>query len=475
MAVSYLNEIEKGKKFPKPDKILTLANALGANYVDLISPDFGAKLEALSHVLKSGALDKLPLEAFGFSPGSLFELMGNAPERINVVFDLCEKIGQRFDITIDHLLRAAVLSHLEQHKYYFADLEAAAAEFRRTHDLTGAPTLAALARLLRDRWQCTIDRNSLLKAAAIPRLRAAISTEGKSILYLNPNLHERDQAFELAREIGYRHLELTPRVTTSPPLEVDSFTELVGDARASYFAGAVLLEREPFAAELHAFFARPTWDGDALLQIMTRHRATPEMFFHRISQLSLPEFGVDPLYYVRMHRESASGEIRVAKEIHHEPMVGVYAVTPEEHYCRRWISIQTLLRFEQAQLSNPQQGPIVGVHRSHLTGHTHDMFILTLAYRHAIPQPGTSAVVLGYKPTDAFKRTFRFWNDPAITFRKEGQTCERCGFTDCAERVAPPTLLERENQLALQRAGLANLQKGVATPHPELAEQPTQA
>ena len=38
MSISYLNEIEKGKKYPKEDKIELLARALGTTAPELVSP-----------------------------------------------------------------------------------------------------------------------------------------------------------------------------------------------------------------------------------------------------------------------------------------------------------------------------------------------------------------------------------------------------------------------------------------------------
>ncbi|HNI45757.1 MAG TPA: helix-turn-helix transcriptional regulator, partial [Chitinophagales bacterium] len=37
LSVSYLNEIEKGKKYPKTDKITLLANALDTDYDSMVS------------------------------------------------------------------------------------------------------------------------------------------------------------------------------------------------------------------------------------------------------------------------------------------------------------------------------------------------------------------------------------------------------------------------------------------------------
>jgi XRE family transcriptional regulator, fatty acid utilization regulator len=44
MSISYLNEIEKGKKFPKEDKIALLAGALGVEESELTSLELGKNL-----------------------------------------------------------------------------------------------------------------------------------------------------------------------------------------------------------------------------------------------------------------------------------------------------------------------------------------------------------------------------------------------------------------------------------------------
>ena len=56
LSTSYLNEIEKGKKYPKPDKVLALATALNVEYDDLLSLKLGKSLEPISHLLKSNLL-----------------------------------------------------------------------------------------------------------------------------------------------------------------------------------------------------------------------------------------------------------------------------------------------------------------------------------------------------------------------------------------------------------------------------------
>src|SRR5262245_19240071 len=92
LAVSYLNEIEKGKKYPKPEKILALARALGTTYDELVSLQLGERLHPLSGVLKSGVLQEIPLDVFGVTPTGLLEMMAASPEKISALFDTFVKI-----------------------------------------------------------------------------------------------------------------------------------------------------------------------------------------------------------------------------------------------------------------------------------------------------------------------------------------------------------------------------------------------
>ena len=62
---SYLNEIEKGKKYPKLEKLQKLADALGVAVDELVSAKMGRQLHPLLSFLESDLATSLPLSAFG--------------------------------------------------------------------------------------------------------------------------------------------------------------------------------------------------------------------------------------------------------------------------------------------------------------------------------------------------------------------------------------------------------------------------
>ena len=51
LAISYLHNIEKGKKYPKADKIITLARALNTDYNYLVSLDADKRLKPIVDLL----------------------------------------------------------------------------------------------------------------------------------------------------------------------------------------------------------------------------------------------------------------------------------------------------------------------------------------------------------------------------------------------------------------------------------------
>lgn len=90
----------------------------------------------------------------------------------------------------------------------------------------------------------TVDEQRLATAGPLAGLRS-VYLEGKPArLLIDPHLLPSQRAFVLARELGYRVLHLKERALTSSWIEVDSFEQVLNNFKASYFAGALLLDRE---------------------------------------------------------------------------------------------------------------------------------------------------------------------------------------------------------------------------------------
>lgn len=462
LAVSYLNEIEKGKKYPKPEKILSLAKALGTTYDDLVSLHLGEKLHPLSGVLKSGVLQEIPLEVFGLTPTGLLEMMAASPEKISALFDTFVKIAHRFDVTIEHLLLAAMRSYVEQNKNYFEDIEQAAETFRQKArwERRHAPDLARLRAHLIQRRNYTIDEHNLASEPALRDLRAVTlgGDTAKPRLLLNPRLGDWQKAFLLAREVGYREFGYSEPLTTSPIVKVDSFDQLLYNFRASYFAGALLLDRTLLVDDLKRIFTQTRWDGGFLATALQKYQATPEMFFHRLSQIVPRFFGLEQMYFVRFDHRRGTPEVRIGKELHYQRMHGTHSIGVNEHYCRRWISLRSLLEFDARLRQGESLSFVPGAQRSRFHGSGDEYFSISLAHPHTLEPDMLSCVTIGFLINDALRSAVKFWNDDALPWQIVSDTCERCAVTDCAERAVPPRLQQREARRTQTLAALTRLQ-----------------
>ena len=62
------------------------------------------------------------------------------------------------------------------------------------------------------------------------------------------------------------------------------------------------------------------------------------------------------------------------------------------------------------------------------------------------------------KDTKAMEK-IKFLNDPTIPTVFVGTTCQRCPISDCKERVAPPTIVNKKEKLKKINAAIEKIKK----------------
>lgn len=103
---------------------------------------------------------------------------------------------------------------------------------------------------------------------------------GRHVLFLNPRLQAAQRLFIYAREIGFFRLGLTGQGSALyPPPRKTEFSQLKASFLANYFAGALLLPRAWFLADVRDVLARPSWNPEAFLRTFRGLR--PEVGFYR--------------------------------------------------------------------------------------------------------------------------------------------------------------------------------------------------
>lgn len=461
LSISFLSEIEKGKKYPKPEKIMHLAAALDVPFDELVSLKVDQELDPVTSILDSPFLREFPFELFGIAPRDVVHLVTDQPSKAGAFIRTFLEIAETYDMRVEHFLFSALRSYQKMHLNYFEDLEQTAVRFRAERAWSPEPPLdpEPLRRVLTEDYGYILDEESLER---YPELRGfrSIWVEGeRPRLIINPNLLPSQKAFILGREIGYQYLDLKERATTSSWLKVESFEQVLNNYKASYFSGALLIERELLGAALRNFFNNTAWHGEQFLDLMRRFHATPEMFLYRLSQLIPKLFGLTEIYYLRFNNQVGRDIYRLTKELNMSRVRVPHGVGLNEHYCRRWLSISLLKELAARQQGGEDGSPMIAAQRSRFLESDAEFFTITLARPLALTEGTNSSISLGFLMNEAFKERVRFWNDPAVPTMDVNETCERCGLSEaeCQDRVAPPEIYRQQQTHKVREEGLARL------------------
>lgn len=447
LSPSYLNEIEKGKKYPKTEKVFVLAKALDTDYDTLVSLKVSKQLEPVVELLNSNILNELPFELFGIEPGYFLEVMANAPAKLSAFINTLIEIGRNYDLQVEQFFFSVLRTYQAMHDNYFADLEAEADQFLRDHTLPANPADCSgwLTTVLTTEYGCTVQIFNTQTHPELNTIRSVYLPEKKTLL-LNDKLSTEQRAFTLAREVGYHRMSLTIRPLESSMLEAHSFDEVLNNFRASYFARAVLIPRQQLLDALINLVSQPTWSNDRLLDLMNPFAVTPEMFLLRMTNLLTSHFGQRDLFFLRFDN-SPDGQFRLAKELHLSRLHTPHGIARDEHYCRRQVSVTILNELRQMQEEGRWYGrPIARAQRITFSTNGNAYFVFSVA-KSSPPSADNSSINIGFPLTDDLRQVFRFIDDPGIPETLVGETCERCPIQDCNVRAALPVVLTRQQNV----------------------------
>lgn len=457
LSPSYLNEIEKGKKYPKAGKIMQLAEALEVEFDDLVSLKLGPPYGAIASLLESPILQSVPLSLLGLTPRDVVELMIRSPREVGAFLHTLAEIARSYDMHVEHFFHAMLRSYQQTHDNYFEEIETSAARMRKQQGWLDrdALSLPELIEVLRGRYGVTIEEEGLGGQPELTGFRSVWVKGPPERLLLNPRLSDRQKAFQISREIGYRELELEERGITSSRAEPASFEQVLNDFKASYYAGALLIDQDRLVTDLRALFHSETWDPAAFRGMMERFMVTPEMFLYRLTQILPRRFNLRQYHFVRINLDTAREEYHLSKLFNMSGLVIPSGIGVHEHYCRRWIAT-VLPKTLREQLSRgAREAPILAVQRARYIHTGEQYFLISLARPLALTPNVLTSVTLGLLVDRPFQRAARFWNDPAVPQSDVNLTCERCSLSAeaCEQRAAPPTFhIEEQNRAARARA-----------------------
>ncbi|MEM6525326.1 MAG: helix-turn-helix domain-containing protein [Bacteroidota bacterium] len=446
LSMSYLSEIEKGKKYPKGDKIIALAEALEVSYDYLVSLQVSKKLEPVVNLLQSDFFKEFPLEAFGLEPQKIIELISVYPEKINAFITSIIAIARNYKMRGEHFYYAALRAYQEMNDNYFSELEEAANAFRNQHGalLTVPTSVNALKDVLNKDFSIKLDRGSLARNEALRDLRSFFSPDSSQLM-INKGLTPAQESFLLAREVAYQVLSLRERPLETPPQREYNFETILNNYKASYFAAALIMPEKEVIKDVKKVARSSKWDKNMITELAAKYRATPEMLMQRLTNILPRHFGIKNLFFLRFVGTDDFSNYNLTKELHLSKTHNPHSNGLNEHYCRRWLAIRMIKQLRSASRINKGNHLIAGAQISQYYGTEDDYLCLSLAFPNVSNLRESISVTIGFYIDDDLSKRIKFIDDTAIKARVVNTTCERCAWPDCEDRIAPPIQVERES------------------------------
>ncbi len=458
LSISYLNEIEKGKKYPKADKILLLADALNVSYDWLVSLKLDKKYAQVSKLIRSNVLDELPLEMFGIRPTTLLELIAKAPDKLNAFLNTVIEISRRYNMSVENFYRASLRSYQEMNENYDEEIENQVRDFLEKYNLPQDSPIEFkdLVRILQNEFECIVDEEMIHEFPELQSLRTVYLEGNPARLLLNSMITTPQKVFSLSREIGYKYLQIAERAYTTRWFEAESFEQLLNHYRASYFAGALLMNKERLTVDIFQFFQQSRWNAESFVGLFEKYQVSPETLMHRMTNI-LPEcMGIKRFFFLRLRQNGKRSRFVLDQELHFSGHHSPHGTVMKEHYCRRWLSITGIQKLNQLQDQGKENELFCGAQVSEYIDDDAQYFCLTVATYNPVAKQNVS-VTLGISLDKNTKKQIRFWNK--LPKRRVNSTCERCVAINCMERAEKPTILNRERQVSKIKGTVKKLQK----------------
>lgn len=460
LSLSYLHDIETGKKYPKADKILALGKALGADYDYLVSLHASKKLQPIIDLINSDFINAIPWEHFGLTPAALLDLFTNTPDKVTAFISTLLKISRSYQLSKEGFYNAALRSYQDLQDNYFEEIEVAANSFRLQNGISDdvSPNVEALCRLLEEKG-ISVNRRKMAGIESLQSVRSYYSRQQK-VLFLNKGFSTAQEKFLLARELAFQFLGFKERPFTTMIILSASFEMLLNNFKASYFASALLMPEELFVQDVKQIVMQTKWQDKSWLDICSRYDVTPEMMMQRLTNILPKHFGIDHLFFLRLSGDTITDEYEITKELHLSQLHSPYANAMNEHYCRRWVAINSMRHAQELQAKKKYRHPVVEAQVSQYWNTLNRYLCISIAKPKSKGSDEMVSVTIGLMIEQQLLKSMPFVNDPDIPVRVVHTTCERCGISDCLERAAEPVEIRKQQQQESLLKGIDQLEGG---------------
>lgn len=439
MSPSYLNEIEKGKKYPRTEKILLLANALGEKLEDLISLELKKEFQLVQQLIDKKFLTGIPFDIFGIPSSTVFELLADHPKKMHALVGTLIEIARSHQIEVDDLLFALLRAYLDMHNNYFPSIEAevnlARTKFNLDWNLPARQLKEKLVRILQENFKVKVHESvDFEKSYEFTKDVEYFVLQKGAVLYISSAVSLKEEIFILSRELGYQMMKLKVRPMSSLTLQLDSFEQLFNHFSASYFASSLLIPEAEINSGLTEIFSQSDWSNIKFLELVRKFSCSIEGFFHRMTQVLPRNFGIAQLFYLRYEYDMNAKKYQIAKELHLSSLHAPHKVKSQEHYCSRWLIHQ--LTTKRMAWAGEVPEYIIGAQRSSFVGTESEYLVFASSFQDQNLPSKMSCVCLGLMLNPHLEKKIGFLHNAAIPKLVVGETCERCTLENCPDRGA---------------------------------------
>ncbi len=447
LSVSYLNEIESGKKYPKADKILALAESLGVSYDKIVSVKLNKNLAPIGELLDSNILKQLPIDHYGIDINKLIALLANAPLQLNALVSTIIEIARSSEMSRNIFSKTALRIYKEFKENYFQELEEKVDSYKKENSINSLIPISSkkLTELLINNFNYRVDNKKLSCFDELAQLRAVVKNGKTNSIFVNNFLSPSQLSFILGKEIAYNYLNITDRSYLHSASNLVSFDQLLNNLISSYFSTALLIPKESLIEDFENFLNMKKWDNKFLLNLLKKYQVTPEMLFQRISNIAPKYFHINKFYFLRFIYDVNSDQFELSKELHlntHQNPGGYHRY---EHYCRRWISISVIKELKKKTKNKANiDKSIIGIQKSKFINSNDEYLSISIVKPDRIKKDTYASVTLGFLVDSHLGKRAKFLNDPKIIVREVNDTCEKCSLSNCKERVAEPIAVQTQ-------------------------------
>jgi len=460
LSLSYLSDIEKGKKYPKPNKITVLADAFGVDYDFMVSTSASKKLQPVIDLLNSNFFKLFPLDEFGISPKKLVELFTNTPDKVNAFISTIFQIRRNYQITQNEFYEVALRAYQDMHNNYFEDLEKAVDEFRAKY---GEPkklpyTRAFLEEKLQEVYGIEVDSTTLPQRENLKNIRSVYIPKRK-VFMINEGLQDAQKNFLLARELGFQYMGFKARPLETRMVQTSSFEKILNNFFASYFAVSLLMKEETLVQDIRTIVQKNTWRPELFLELIEKYDVTQETLLKRLLNILPHHFGIEQLFFQRMTGGKDLKAFEMTQELHLGRLHNPYGNLLNEHYCHRWVAIKILKKLRMNMALDPSVKKLVNLQISKYWETDNEYLCISLAKPDFHNPKESVSVTIGFRLNTKLRSIFNFLHDPDLKHRTVNTTCERCSMPNCESRVAAPVVIEEERRMAAMKKELKALSK----------------